>query len=305
MTPEAALFQLFTEQHGTASVSQALALDIPRHRIDSLVRSGYLRRVSHGILAPSGMPQTWDHRAMVGVLRGGYGAPNGSTPAALFGLTAAFMHGLDPKAPEPIEVLTTRRIDPVDGYLFRRTSRLPQDEIARVNAIPSTDAIRTFIDVCDIAQYRARTIFYRGLRGGSFTIEQVLARCEIESRQGRGGLVLARSIADGTSPGAARAKSAREDEVYNWLVEAGLPAPERNFTIASSFGWDWEIDLFYQDRKHGIEVSPYWHHGDHRIYERDNLKINDLRTMGITITKVTDDTTRSQLLKVVGPLFAA
>lgn len=302
VTPENALFNLFQKQHSAAAIPQALGLGVARHRLDRMVRSGYLRRVTYGIVAPNGTSPTWEHRAMVGVLRCGYGTLDGRILAALFGRTAAALHGWEDK-PTEIDVTTTRRVDPSEGYRFHRTSRLPGNEIVLVEGIPVTDPARTLLDVCDVAPHRARTLFYRAIRRGSLTPEELSRRCELEARRGRGGIALARKIVGDCAPGAEKAKSAREDEVYGWLVEDGLPAPERNFKICSSFGWDWEIDLFYPGKQHGIEVSPYWHHSDVTTYERDNLKTNDLASMGIGITKVTDETTREQLLRLIRPLF--
>lgn len=298
---EQRFFDLLGSQHGAGAVAQAYHLGMPKHRVDLLVRRGVLERPRPGIVAMRGAPDTYRRRAMMGVLTGGHGTINETYLAAVCGMTAAFILDLTQDPPEPIEILTARRLDPRDGYRFRRTSRIPASEILTIDGIPCTDPIRTFIDICDSAPPRALTTYYRAMRKGLLTPQAVLKRCEEESRQGRGGLVRAREIAQGTTQGAERARSQREEEVYRWIVEAGLPAPERNYLVQSSFGWKWQIDLFYPNDSVGVEVSPYWWHGDPEIREKDNMKRLDLASMGITIIEATDRTQPYELIRALRP----
>ena len=110
---------------------------------------------------------------------------------------------------------------------------------------------------------------------------------------------MAREIAAGAIPGAEKARSGREEEVFAWISEAGLPLPERNVYIPSSFGFDWEVDLLYRDPPVAIEVSPYDTHMEPGTYGKDGRKRNDLDLMGYRVIVVTDETTGAEFLALL------
>ena len=233
---------------------------------------------------------------MLGVLIGGYGSKAG-TSAALSDVTAAMGHDMADGPAEPIHVVTTRRIRPRPGYVFHFTSRLPADEIVNIDGIPTTDPLRTWLDICDTWPQRGKSVFYRGIRNHALTPDDALARIEKESRQGRGGLALAREIVQTVTPGAEKAKSRKEEDVFNWILEAGLPLPERNVYIPSSFGFDWEVDFRYSEEgRIVIDVSLHWLHGDPEVYAKDVRKKDDLENQGYKVIIVTDATGRSEFL---------
>jgi hypothetical protein len=296
MQPENEAFALIARQKGVARVDQLIKLGVPRHRINQMRRDGRLRSCGHGIVTAAGVPETESFLRMLGVLVAGHGSKAG-TNAAIADITAAMAHNMADGPARPIHVVTTRRIRSRPLFNFHFTSRLPADEIVMVDGIPTTDPLRTWLDICDSAPRRGKSVFYRGIRNHDFTPADALARIEKESRQGRGGLVLAREIAGNVAPGAERAKSRKEDDVFNWILEAGLPLPERNVFIPSSFGFDWEIDLLYRERrKIAIDISLHWLHGDPDVYDKDVLKREDLEDQGYKVIVVTDKTTRSKFL---------
>jgi hypothetical protein len=127
----------------------------------------------------------------------------------------------------------------------------------------------------------------------------VLERLDREARQGRSGVRRAREAVDSTLPDAARAFSAREDHYFDLLVSAGYPPPARNVDVAGSFGHPWKIDLYYSDRRFGIEISPVEHHSDPFAVKRDQRKIADLKAAGIDIFPVDDDLSDRDFLRLI------
>ena len=296
MDPEEAFFDLLAAQKGAGRVHQGIALGLPKYRIDRMRRDGRLRTCGHGIVKASGAPDSHPHRLMLGVLIGGHGSKAG-TLSAVADVSAAIGHGMADGPAEPIHVVTTRRIRPRSGYTFHFTSRLPSDEIVMVDGVPATDPLRTWLDMCDSSPWRGKSVFYRGVRNHDFSPNNALTRIEKESRQGRGGLVLAREIAESASPGSERARSRKEEEVFNWILESGLPLPERNVYIPSSYGYDWEIDLLYrQIELVAIEISLHGIHGDPRIYAKDLRKREDLEDQGYKVMVVTDETRQEEFI---------
>ena len=296
MKSEAEFFQILSDQKGVGRVHQSDALGIPRHRLVQMKRDGRLLTMSHGVVAASGAPQTDAFREMLGVLIAGFASKAGVV-AAIAEISAAIKHGMADGLTDGIHVVTTRRMEPRPGYIFHRTSRLPREEVVMVDEIPVTDPLRTWLDICDSSPWRGKSVFYRGVRAHHFSPNDALERIEGESRQGRGGLVLAREIAENASPGAGKARSRKEEEVFGWILESGLPLPERNVFIPSSFGYDWEIDLLYRTGPLiAVEVSLHGIHGDPAVYAKDMRKREDLESQGYKVIVVTDETTRSEFL---------
>jgi hypothetical protein len=145
---EKAFFDQIALQAGAGHVHQAAAAGIPKHRLHQMVKEGSLRRCGVGIVAAAGVPETRAFNLMRAVLIGGYGSKAG-TVAAIADITAAIALGMAAKPLEPIHVVSTRQINPKPGLLFHRATRLPPEEVVLVDGVPTTDPIRTFIDVCD------------------------------------------------------------------------------------------------------------------------------------------------------------
>lgn len=302
--------RVFTEcrlNHGPIRTKRALEIGMTPSAIKNAVRNHRLRRLSTGVLAAAGAPETRMFKISYGIQLAG--APQDSeriTSAACY-LTAAEMLGIwfekDPKA--QVHVLSTRYVPNRTGYRFHRTARLPEEEITQVENLHCTDAVRTFLDVCCHAPRLAPWIYHQGLRKARFERVDVQERIGSESRRGRGGLVTARQICDMTDPSIRRTRSAREVEVFDWIKSAGLKPPARNVRIPSSFGWDWEIDLYYHDARIGVEVSPYDMHGGPETFHKDRLKEADLQVQGIRLITVTDETDPGlfvhQLRALLGP----
>ena len=290
---------LLRSQHGVGRVRQALHLGIPSSRIKQMVRCRTLRRIGYGIIAAPGAPESADFRSMLGVLLGGHGLTEGIV-AAIAGPSAAWRLELAKTCPTDIHIVSTRRVQSAVNFRFHRTGGLPKDEVEIVDGIPVTDPIRTYLDYCSLQPWwRAKNLYYRGLRDGKFEKTTVLDRIESESRQGRQGLQLAREIALSTTPGADKARSSWEEMVMGWIIEAGLPIPERNVYIRSSFGHEWEIDLLYRKPPIAIEVSPWDTHDDPNTYLKDERKRKDLEAMGYTVLVVMDPSEQTSFIHLL------
>jgi hypothetical protein len=116
---------------------------------------------------------------------------------------------------------------------------------------------------------------------------------------------VARVIVESTDPTAPEAKSGTEDHYFDLLVEMGYPPPERNYKVRGSYGFDWEIDLYYPPTQQGFERSPYDTHMSPEANSRDGHKILDLSAMGLQIITITDGVSDAdfcrQARKILGP----
>lgn len=290
---DAALWDLFHRQHGLARLKQALEVS-SKKRIETLIRHGSLIRVEYGILGAAGAPDTPEKEESLGLLVASPRVQLEGVGAALCNLSSALRLDLCDDVPPEIHVMSTRWMPPREGFKFHRTSRMPMNEIIVVDGFPITDGPRTFLDVCATDPWRAKTMYRRGLRRKVFTREQIEDRIDNESRQGRTGLSLARAILGSTDPTAPLARSGLEDVFFDRLIALGYPAPLRNFRIRGTFGWEWEIDLYYPQVRKGFEVSPTDTHGRDEMLILDSRKLFDLKSLGIDIVPVTEATTQNE-----------
>lgn len=294
---------LLRAQHGLALTNQAFALGVTKGRLRAMIADRSLSRVAYGVIAATGAPETPEYLAMFGLLLAGPRRPEQGVRVALCDITAAVRHDLiDPILKEPVHVLSTRRLDEREGYVFHWSSRLPENEIVLVDNLSTTDAARTFIDLCSSQAHRAFSIFRRGLRRSAFTREEVAERIDRESRQGRGGLQRARFVLELTDPTADKARSGLEDHFFDLLVRAGYPPPERNASVRG-LNQVWEVDLFWRHRSGGLEVSPSWYHGDPWVLTKDHRKLSDLRAAGVDIYTVTELMSDAEVLAGVRQMF--
>lgn len=267
-----------------------------------MLEQGVLQQVCYGIIRAAGSPQTREQAIQIGILLGT--ARRGDGPeAGACNLTAAVLHGMAEDREPLIHILTRRNLRHHEGYRFHYTSRLPVKELIRVKGLWCTDPCRTFLDLCGSSPRLAPWVFRRGLRNGVLDREGVTRRIEMEARQGRAGLVVAREIIDQTFESARRAKSGKEDRYHDYLVTAGYPPPQRNVKLPGSFGHPWEVDLYYPQVRAGLEISPYDIHGDPEVFLRDGRKRLDLEGQGIRIWAITEDLSFHDFVAVIRPLL--
>jgi hypothetical protein len=303
MRPHQTYLQLLASQGGIGRTQQGHRLGLSNDQIDQMVKDGFLRRHGNGIVAVTGAPLTREFELMRGVLLAGHGNRAG-TIAAIADITAAILHGMADYPLDPIHVVTTRRVGLQPGFVFHRTSRLPKNEIALLDGVPVTDPLRTFLDVCNTTPRRATWVFLRGLRAGHYTKKGAILRIDNESRQGRGGLAAAREVIENLTEGAEKARSGKEEEVFRWILEAGLPLPERNVYLPAAAGHKWEVDFLYRQEMGVIEVSMYDIHADPEVWEKDQRKRQDLENQGYRVITVTGRTTRDEFLETLRRFLA-
>jgi hypothetical protein len=268
-----------------------------------MVKNGFLVVVCYGIVRATGAPRTSEQDIQVGILLASSRSGDDPQAAACY-MTAAVLHDMLDDRGAPRCILTRRRLEKRDGYSFHFTSRLPSDELVKVKGLWTTDAARTFLDLCGEEPHLAPWAYRRAVRNGVLERAQIEERIGKEARQGRSGIVLARTILEGTSDTAASAKSGLEDRYHDFLVRAGYPPPQRNVKLPGSYGHPWEVDLYYPQVRRGIEISPYLTHSSPEVHVRDGRKENDLEGQGIRLTRITeDDLTFERFVEQIRPIL--
>lgn len=304
--PLTAFLELLSRQGGVGTTAQAYALGLTGARVRTCIQNGVLQRIAYGVVEATGTPASTEKRLWTGVMLGATRSQDLGPSSGLCGPTAAWLHDLIDEEPEEVHVISTRRIsNGVAGYVFHRTSRLPEAEMIRLKGFPATDAARTYIDLAGAQPWRSVSLLRRGLRKAAFTRDEIETRIHREARQGRTGICAAREALAKTDPDAARAKSWLEDHFCDLLIAAGYPRPIRNAKIRGSYGHDWEIDLYYPERRKGFEVSPSHTHSDVIVLNRDRRKENDLRLLGVEIVTVTETTSEAEFHRIARGFLGA
>lgn len=196
--------------------------------------------------------------------------------------SAGWLWGISKASPLPIHVTT-----PIPRKLHlpvqRHHSRiLRAEDCALREGIPVTGLPRTFLDLAAAVRFgRLRRYIERSEELGLFDlgpVEELLAR----SRGHRGAKPLSRAIAI-YSP-AAVLRSNLERDFLTLVLESGLPRPSTNY-VAHGF----ELDVYWPEQRFAVELDTYETHGTHEAFERDRLRQEDLKLVGIEMTRITDN----------------
>ena len=132
------LASLLRDQHGVITHAQAVEAGLSVDAIRWRIADGEWRRISRGLYRVSTAPQTWLSRAHALALK------LGST-GALTLETAAYLHGMDDRAPQIITgAVTGRQVERLVGTRVSRSSRL--DAVTR-NGLPVTSPATTVLDL--------------------------------------------------------------------------------------------------------------------------------------------------------------
>ena len=138
-----AIASLAERQHGVVARRDLLLAGVDRNAIDRRIERRVLQVVHRGVYAFGHPALTARGVWMAAVLAAGDGAVlSHRSAAAVWGLLAS---GL-------VDVTVPSQHRPLTGVCFHR-SRLPDDEVTRVDGIPVTSVPRTLIDLAAVTRF--------------------------------------------------------------------------------------------------------------------------------------------------------
>jgi hypothetical protein len=243
---------------------------------------GRLHALHRGVYAVGHRRLTWHGRCWAAVL----GAEANEVdevvwPAVASHGSAAYLWGLYRFAPETIDVTAPIRRRARREFRVHFSSILaPEDRLVR-EGIPVTSVPRLLMDLAirakpqqvDRLLERAEELELLDLHA----VEDVLDRAGGHRGRGR----LRRSLAL-YQPDPSFTRSRFEKTFRRLVIAAGLPAPSMNFNFAG-----YELDAYWPDLRFAVELDLFETHGTRAAFERDHVRQEELKLLGVEMIRVT------------------
>jgi predicted transcriptional regulator of viral defense system len=267
------LARLAGKQHGVVSHQQLLELGYSEAAIGRGVASQRLHRIHRGAYAVGNPKPSRHGRCLAAVLACG-------RDAMLSHDSAAWLWGLRSFCPSRTEVTLPARGHRRAGIHIHHSTILESIDQATWEGIPTTSVARTLLD-CAARGRRQRTdsLLERAERLDLLDISEIE---EILARSGRhaGRSRLMSSI--GLHRNTAFTRAGTERRFLEAVLSAGLPRPAINTFVAGH-----EIDAYWAKERFAVELDGYETHGTRAAFERDPVRLEDLKLAGIDAIRVT------------------
>jgi hypothetical protein len=271
-TQHHALADLAKRQHGVVSVRQLEALGYSRYAVARAARAGRLHRLYRGVYAVGHRSLTPQGHCLAAVLSC---APNALASHA----SAAWLWDLFRSPPGTIHVTAPTRRHARPG-LSLHYARLTDEDRALLDGVPATALPRTLLDIAvtlphrlDRALERSEELRHLDLR----QMEALLLRAGGHPGAGRlrRALVIYRDEPAFT-------RSGLERRFLDLVRRSDLALPSTCFLEGG-----YELDAYWPSERFAVELDVYETHGGRAAFERDRLRQEDLKLMGIEMIRIT------------------
>jgi len=277
--PLAVTAPVLRRQHGLITGRQIAELGVHPQVVRRLVDRGIWEPIDRSLYGPVGVPDGWRRRLMAAVLLG----PPGTVVSHR---AAAALHGVGGLA-EPIPEVTIpagtslRR----PWLLAHESCDLDRTRSVVVDGIPVTDLRRLAVDLGSVvSEARYRQTVRELQHGRGVTTEQLLRTYLRHKARGRNGGGALRDWLDRYFEVSGVSESAIELVVLDAILDACLPAPERQHHVVVD-GARYRLDLAYPTVLLAIEVDGA-QHGDVDIRSSDRVRTARLEAAGWTVVRI-------------------
>jgi very-short-patch-repair endonuclease/predicted transcriptional regulator of viral defense system len=267
MRPEARIGELAGRQHGLVTFPQLVAAGWSPTVIRRRVRTGWLRRLHHGVYltGPLEAPHT---AAMAAALATG-GVPSHYPAAVLWDWR--------PPREGPIDVTLPTGAHNRPGITVHRATLHPSD-ITRRHGIPVTSAARTILDLAatEPTAELERALNEAGLqrRVSVHSLNEQFSRYP----RHRGTAALKKLLE--SEPHLTRSDA--EIIMRDLIRKAGLPQPEANVRVEG-----FEVDLVWRAQRLVVEIDSWAFHSMRRSFEGDRRRDQLLVGKGWRVIRIT------------------
>jgi very-short-patch-repair endonuclease len=261
---------------------QLLELGYAENTVLEWSAAGRLHRLHQGVYAVGHRRLTWYSRCWAAVL----GAEANETdevvwPAVASHGSAAYLWGLYRYAPDRIDVTAPIRRRAKREFRVHFSSILMPEDRAEREGIPVTSVPRTLLDLAIRARPDQIDRLLQGAEERDLldvaAVEGVLDRAG--GHRGRGRLRRALAV---YQPDPAFTRSRFERRFRHLVRAAGLPTPSMNFNVAG-----YELDAYWPGLRFAVELDLFETHGTRAAFERDRLRQEELKLIGVEMIRVT------------------
>ena len=263
-------------------MAQLLGVGYAANTVLEWAAAGRLHRLHQGVYAVGHRRLTWHGRCWAAVL----GAEANVTdevvwPAVASHGSAAYLWGLYRYAPEAIDVTAPIRRRAKRSFRVHFSSILEPEDRWEREGLPVTSVPRTLLDLAvrsvpgqlDRLLERAEERELLDLAA----VEALLVRAGGHRGRGRLGRALAFY-----RPEPAFTRSRFEKSFRRRVQAAGLHTPSMNFNVAG-----YELDAYWPQYRFAVELDLFETHGTRAAFERDRLRQEELKLLGIEMIRVT------------------
>lgn len=282
-------------QYGLVTRQQAEAA-LTRNEFDGYVRHHVLVPAARGVWRMSGAPRTWRGRVMTACLSIGRPvAASHTTAARLWGIDGLSVAGLHLVVPRGRSGRGGRLGESLGGAgVVRHSGELPEDTVVERYGLPVTTTARTLVDLATMLEpERLFEVAEQLERDRHFDVEAL--RRERLARPRLKGIRSIDQLIDRWH-GDSVADSKWEDEVYGWLVGAGLPIPRRQHHVTLGSGGLAIVDLAYPAEQVAIEFDGFKYHRGREQFDRDRVRVSELAADGWVPILVTASQSRDEVV---------
>lgn len=267
------LAQLADEQHGVVGRRQLRALGYSDSAITRACATGRLHRIHRGTYAVGVSHISNQGHALAAVLAMG--------PRALLShASAAWLWGLSSKWALPVHVTVPGRGSARKEIRAHHAPALVDADRSEREGIPATAVPRTLLDLAgSVSTEELTRAVERAEKLEIFdltAIDHLLARVTGHSGRNR----LRRAIAGYRDLPFTR--SELERQFFELVDRAGLPRPRVN-----AFVDGYELDMYWPRHRFAIELDGYEHHRSRAAFERDRVRLEELKILGIEVIRIT------------------
>jgi very-short-patch-repair endonuclease len=278
---DGAIAVLAGRQYGVVSRAQLLELGVEPGAIDRRVTAKRLHRLYAGVYAVGHTRVCREGRWLAAVLACGEGAVlSHKSAAALWGIYS-YEGRIEVTATHP-----HRR----GRHVAIRRSRIAADEIAIHRGIPATTPERTLLDLSDSFRRQPYRLD-RAMREAEHLRLADFAQVEIllERYPKKRGAKHLRAALATAAEAAARTRSDLEDRFRALILEAELPTPLFNASIALDEHTTIEPDVLWPDHKVIVELDGYASHGTRTAFVADRARDRKAQLAGYAVLRFSSE----------------
>ena len=288
------LFSYAAGRHGAFSRAAANRLDVSNGMLRRAIEAGRIARVHESAFVVAGSYPSWERAMVVACDTFGHGSVASRRSAMALLNVAGFPRHV-------IEVTTDqhRKATRV-GIVAHSTSRWLPEDLTVVDGVPTTDPIRTFIDLgADLSVDRHQELL------DVLERDRLIVRADLDERlarirvQGRNGVGYTGRLLDHRPVVHRNPTNAFERKFLRLLERAGLPLPACQVAIQRPDGEIALVDFYWAELLFGVETDGHVAHATREERRRDARRAAALLELGIELIRFTWEQVRHEERDVV------